>query len=110
MPRDAAQTPGAGRRALTAIDRWQREHAPAAFAVALAKKFADDRASSFAALLAYYAFFSLFPLLLVFVSVLGFVLEGNPEAQADVLDTALARIPVIGEQLRGDVQSLSGSG
>jgi membrane protein len=110
MPRDAAQTPGAGRRALTTIDRWQRGYAPAAFVVALAKKFADDRASSFAAQLAYYAFFSLFPLLLVFVSVLGFVLEGNPEAQADVLDSALARIPVIGEQLRGNVQSLSGSG
>jgi len=59
---------------------WQRAHSPAAFAVALAKKFVDDRASSFAALLAYYAFFSLFPLLLALVSILGFVLEGDPHS------------------------------
>jgi membrane protein len=74
------------------------------------KKFGDDRASSQAALLAYYAFLSMFPLLLVLVSVLGFVLEDDPSAQADVVDTALARIPVIGEQLTDDVGALTGSG
>jgi YihY family inner membrane protein len=95
---------------IAALDRWQRRHAPTAFAVAVVRKFADDRASNLAALIAYYAFFSLFPLLLVLVSALGFVLEGDPEAQADVLDTALARIPVIGAQLEDDVQSLTGSG
>ena len=42
------------------------------------KKFGEDRASNLAALVAYYAFFSLFPLLLAFVSILGFVLEDNP--------------------------------
>jgi uncharacterized BrkB/YihY/UPF0761 family membrane protein len=46
----------------------------------------------------------------VLVSVLGFVLEGNPSLQDDILDTALARIPVIGVQLQDDVQSLTGSG
>jgi membrane protein len=80
------------------------------FAVAVLKKFGDDRASSHAALLAYYAFLSMFPLLLVLVSVLGFVLEGDPSAQEEVVDTALARIPVIGEQIADDVGSLTGSG
>jgi membrane protein len=97
-------------RARAAIDDWQRRHAAAAFPVAVLKKFVDDRASSLAALIAYYAFFSLFPLLLVLVSILGFVLEDNPSLQHDILDTALARIPVIGVQLRDDVRSLSGSG
>ena len=41
-------------------------------------------------------FFSVFPLLLVFVTVLGIVLDGNPELRQDLLDSALAQIPVIG--------------
>ena len=41
------------------------------------KKFSEDRGSNLAALIAFYAFFSLFPLLLAFVSVLGYVLEGQ---------------------------------
>jgi membrane protein len=95
--------------ALARIDAWQRRHARTAFAVAVVKKFGDDRASSLAALIAYYAFLSLFPLLLVFVSVLGFVLEGDPGLQADIVDSALARIPVIGAQLGGEVDPLTGS-
>ena len=96
-------------RFLVSLDAWQRGHAAAAVPVAVLKKFGDDRASSLAALMAYYAFFSLFPLLLVFVSVLGFVLEGNPSLQADIVDSTLARIPVIGAQLDDEVAPLTGS-
>ena len=78
------------------LDAWQRRHAAAAVPVAVAKKFHEDSASSLAALIAYYAFFSLFPLLLVFVSVLGFVLQGDPSLRDDVVHTALAQIPVVG--------------
>ena len=53
----------------------------------MAKKFGEDRAASHAALIAYYAFFSMFPLLLAFVSILGFVLEGNPELRDQVVDS-----------------------
>ena len=81
----------------------------AAVPVAVVKKFGDDRASSLAALMAYYAFLSLFPLLLVFVSVLGFVLEDDPSLQADIVDSTLARIPVIGAQLDDQVAPLTGS-
>ena len=45
------------------------------FIYGVVKKFGDDQAGYLAALIAYYAFFSLFPLLLVFVTILGFVLE-----------------------------------
>jgi membrane protein len=97
------------RSALERLDGWQRRHPAVAFPLAVARKFLDDRASSLAALIAYYAFFSLFPLLLVLVSVLGFVLEDDPSLQQDVLDSALARIPVVGAQLRDDIQPLTGS-
>jgi membrane protein len=63
---------------IAAVERRQRRHATAAFAFAVLRRFGDDRASSFAALIAYYAFFSLFPLLLAFASILGFVLEDDP--------------------------------
>jgi membrane protein len=97
------------RRALERFDGWQRRHAAVGFPFAVLRKFLDDRASSLAALIAYYAFFSLFPLLLVLVSVLGFVLEDDPSLQQDVLDSALARIPVVGAQLEDQVQPLTGS-
>jgi membrane protein len=96
-------------RILAAVDAWQRSHAAVAVPVAVLKKFGDDRASSLAALMAYYAFLSLFPLLLVFVSVLGFVLEGDPSLQEDIVDSTLARIPVIGAQLDDEVAPLTGS-
>jgi len=96
-------------RILAAVDTWQRSHAAIAVPVAVLKKFGDDRASSLAALMAYYAFLSLFPLLLVFVSVLGFVLEGDPSLQADIVDSTLARIPVVGTQLDDEVAPLTGS-
>src|SRR6187200_538066 len=94
---------------LGAVDSWQRRHAVAAFPLAVMRKFLDDRASTLAAVIAYYAFFSLFPLLLVFVSVLGFVLQDNASLQEDILDSALARIPVVGDQLRDEVEPLTGS-
>ncbi len=97
-------------RIVDSVDGWQRRHALGGFPLAVLKKFGDDRASSLAALVAYYAFFSLFPLMLAFVSILGFVLEGNPSLREDVVDTALARIPVIGAELRDEVRPLTGSG
>src|SRR5688572_32555834 len=106
---DHAQRGPVKGRILRSLDAWQRGHAVAAVPVAVIKKFLDDRASNLAALIAYYAFFSLFPLLLVFVSVLGFALEGNPSLQQDVVDSALARIPVIGAELQDDVEPLTGS-
>ncbi len=73
------------------------------------KKFGDDEAGSMAALIAYYGFVSLFPLLLVLVTVLGFVLEGDPKTQAEVLHSTLSQFPIIGDQLQSNVHSLKGS-
>jgi membrane protein len=91
------------------LDRFQQRWAALAVPVAVLKKFADDQAGIHAAILAYYGFFSLFPLLLVLVSVLGIVLAGHPGIRARVLDTALAELPVVGAQIRGDVGALRGS-
>ena len=94
---------------LERIDAWQRRHGRVAFVVGVVKKFGEDRASSHAALMSYYAFLSLFPLLLAFVSILGFVLEDDPALQKDIVDSTLARIPVVGAQLGDEVEPLTGS-
>jgi len=73
------------------------------------KKFGDDRGARLSALVAYYGFFSLFPLLLVLVSVLGFVLAGNSQLRDQIVDSAIANFPVIGDQIRGNVGRLHGS-
>jgi YihY family inner membrane protein len=95
---------------LGAIDRYQRAHPWAGFPYAVVKKFGDDQAGNLAALVAYYGFFSLFPLLLVLVTVLGFLLHSDPHLRDRIVSSALAQFPVIGDQLRGNVGGLSGSG
>jgi membrane protein len=96
------------RERLQALDRHQQRSPRLSFMVAVAKKFADDQAGQLAALIAYYGFVSLFPLLLALVTVLGFVLEGDPGEQQRLLNGALGQFPLIRDQLK--LHSLSGSG
>lgn len=94
---------------LDALDEFQQRRPVLGFAMAVFKRFDDDQASQMGALIAYYGFFSLFPLLLVFVTVLGFVLEGSPATQESVVHSTLSQFPVIGNQLQQNVHSLTGS-
>ena len=95
---------------LKRADEIQRRRKGLAFTFAVFKKFGEDDAGSKAALIAYYGFFSLFPLLLVFTTVLGFVLSGHPTLQHKVLNSTLRQFPIIGDQLSQNVHSLHGSG
>jgi membrane protein len=97
------------RDGLGAIDRYQQRSRRLGFVVAVFKRFDDDQASQMGALIAYYGFFSMFPLLLVFVTVLGFVLEGSPSTQESVLHSTLSQFPIIGTQLQSNIHSLKGS-
>jgi membrane protein len=78
-----------------------------AFPVAVLKKFSDDQASNQAALLSYYGFFSIFPLMLVFTTILGFVLKGDAHLRESITTSVVAKLPIIGQQLQG--KSLTGS-
>jgi YihY family inner membrane protein len=92
---------------LHVLDRVQQSHPRLSFPAAVIKKFGDDGAGQLAALIAYYGFASLFPLLLLLVTVLGFVLEGDPKDQASVLHSALGQFPIIGNQLKGSASALA---
>ena len=78
--------------------------------VAVYKKFGQDNGGQLAGLISYYAFFSLFPLLLVMVTVLGLVLSGDTTLQKQIENSSLSSFPVIGQTIRKDVHSLNGGG
>jgi membrane protein len=83
----------------TRLDRFQRRHQWAAFPLAVSYKYFDDYGGYLAALITYYAFVSLFPLLLLLSTILGFVLANYPNLQQAVLNSALSQFPVVGDQL-----------
>ena len=89
-------------------DAFQRRHPVAGFPIGVIYKFGEDQGPYLAALITYYGFLSLFPLLLLLTSVLGFVLDGHPELQQQILDSTLSQFPVIGDEL-ADPQGLQGS-
>ena len=97
-------------RLLRALDRFQQRHTVLGFPFGVAKKFGDDQAGRHAALLAYYGFVSLFPLLLVFVTVLGYTLANDPELEQQVIDTLVAQFPVMGSQIKDSITAIQGSG
>jgi membrane protein len=95
-------------RPVRAFDRFQQRRKWLAIPMAVVKKFGDDQAGSLAALVAYYAFFSIFPLLLVATTVLGFLLRNHPGLDRSIVNSALAQFPVIGRDVA--LHRLRGSG
>lgn len=93
---------------LRRFDAFQQRHRALAAPLGVVKKFGDDEGGSMVSLIAYRAFFSLFPLLLLMTTILGYLLADNPELREKVVDSTLSQFPVIGDQLRGG--SLTGSG
>jgi len=89
------------------VDDLQQRKRWLGFPFAVVKKFGDDQAGNLAALIAYYGFFSMFPLLLVFVTLLGMLLHGS-SLQTQIQNSVLNQFPVIGTELK--LGKLSGNG
>ncbi|MFL6226906.1 MAG: YihY/virulence factor BrkB family protein [Actinomycetes bacterium] len=100
------------KRLVQAVDDVQQRHRWLAFPMAVVKKYGEDQGGQRAALLAYYGFFSLFPLLLVAVTVIGFALHGHTDLGRRIVDSAVAQFPVVGDEISGTVSHsrLRGSG
>ena len=96
-------------RAIRQLDRAQQRRLRLGFVVGVIKKFGDDRCSTLAVMLTYYAFVSLFPLLLVLTTILGFI--GNDSLSRNIIGTTLQQFPVFGQQIGKDAaHPLSGNG
>lgn len=84
---------------LDRLDSYQKQHKVAGVAIAVLRKFVDDRSLNLAAMIAFWAFFSVFPLLLVLVTLLGYLLPSgvkgavlsNVASYFPLLDTASIR-------------------
>lgn len=81
------------RRVMGPVDRWQRRVPWAGVPYAVVKKFGDDNANLIVVALAWYGFTAIFPLLLVMMTVFGFI--GAKSIGTGILNT-LHEFPVIG--------------
>ncbi|MGH9066971.1 MAG: YihY/virulence factor BrkB family protein [Acidimicrobiales bacterium] len=90
------------------IDGYQRRHRVIGIPLAVVYKFFDDQGNYLAAIITYYGFLSLFPLLLLFVTILGFLLRGHPHLQHQLLHSALAQFPIVGNELQRSTHSITG--
>jgi YihY family inner membrane protein len=88
-------------RAIRRLDTAQQRHLPTAFVFGVVKKFGDDNGGALVANLAYAAFVSVFPLLLILVTVLVNVAAGNPSLRHALIDGATRQFPLVGHQLAG---------
>jgi membrane protein len=93
---------------LRRFDSYQQRKPALALPLGIFKKFGEDEGGSMVSLIAYRAFFSLFPLLLLMITILGYVLAGNDELRKEVVNGTLSQFPIIGNQLKGG--ELKGSG
>src|SRR5215216_2802302 len=97
-------------RLLRSVDRVQQRSRWLGFPLAVMGKFRDDHGGALTTVIAYNAFFALFPLLLVVVTVLGFLLGRDSGFQQRLLDSAVADFPIIGDQVQDNIHGLRGSG
>jgi membrane protein len=109
-PAGGGQRRGRAAALMQKADQLQQRHHVLSVAIATYKKFSDDQAGNLAALVAYYAFASFFPLLLVLVTVLDLVLHNNPSLRDKLLSSALSQYPVIGDQIKSNVHGLTSTG
>jgi membrane protein len=85
-------------RVIAWADQLQRKHGVLGFPYAVVKKYSDDEGGREAALITYYGFLSIFPLLLLGVAVLSRVLAGDPELRERFIAA------VVPEALRSTVE------
>ena len=91
------------------VDNFQQRHGVLGFPFAVLQKFGNDQAGSKAALIAYYGLFAIFPLLMLFTTILGYVLHNDEQLRKDLVESALGSFPIIGPQLQSQVRTLTGS-
>lgn len=97
------QQSGAAKRTLRHADHLQRRHSVLAVPVAVLRKYSEDSSGNLATMIAFTAFFSLFPLLLVFVTLLGYVVPASMKRA--VMSSLASMLPLVNT---GTVHSLSG--
>ena len=71
--------------------------------------FVRHRTGRHAALLAHYGFLSVFPLLAVMTTILGYLLESYASVRQRIVNSVFQNIPFIGQQIKQDPSKITGS-
>ncbi len=96
-------------RAVRRIDTAQQRHRVTAFVFGVIKKYGDDNGGMLAANLAHSAFVTVFPLLLILVTVLVKVASGAASLRHEVLKAVAKQFPLVGDKLTGNIHALNRS-
>lgn len=97
-------------KTLQRFDTFQQRHRRIGFIYAVIKKYGEDEAGYQAALMAYYGFLSLFPLLLVLTTVIKIFLHSDSQLRRSIIDGATQYFPLIGNDLEKSVHGMGGTG
>ena len=84
---------------LAYIDNWQLSSGHISFIYAVIKKYSQDQAGNLAALITYYGFLSLFPLLIALLSITQLAFFKSAHLKHAVTKAMLTYFPLIGHQL-----------
>ena len=99
-----------GRAFGRSVDLWQQRHAIISFPWSVYRKYADDSGGRFAAQLAYYALFSIAPLMLVFSIFVGQLLQDDPQLRDSVINATLGAFPDLASAVNDAIETLPTSG
>lgn len=92
------------------LDTFQQHHRALAFPYGVIKKFGDDHGGYLAALIAYYGFLSLFPLLIIATAIIQIVAQDNATLREQLLANITGYFPSLGQTLADSINTPSRSG
>jgi membrane protein len=104
------QKPNVIQRLITRIDQFQQRHRSLAIPYAVIKKYGDDEAGYHGALMAYYGFASLFPLLIVATSFINLISSRHSALHSRLLQSINEYFPAIGSDLQSSVHTAGKTG
>jgi YihY family inner membrane protein len=92
------------------FDAFQQKHDVLAYPAAVIKRYQEDEAGKLAALITYYGFLALFPLLLIFITVASLASNGDPQLQASISRQVFQFFPALGSELQENVHEIHTGG
>lgn len=94
-------------RTIDGLDATLKRFRTTAVAVAVIKRYGDDRGSRESALITFYGTLSVFPLLLLLTTLASMILGAHSEATDRIINSALEQFPVIGTRLKDNIHALA---
>jgi YihY family inner membrane protein len=91
---------------LRKIDAFQQNKNPLSFIVGVIKKYGDDNGGNLVVSLTYSIFLTIFPLLLLLITILRIALVNYPTIRQAVLRSTFSQFPIVGVQISNNIQVL----